>query len=81
MARDYETILREALELHAVDRAKLVDALARSLAAEAGIDNNEALLNAETAQRLDDNLARAKKIEDARIEAAVAKAKARNNDG
>ncbi len=76
MARDYDTILREALELHPVDRARLVEALARSLAAEAGIDS-ESLISPETSRRLDENLDEAKKLEDARIQAAIDKALAR----
>lgn len=76
MARDYETLLREALELHPVDRAKLVEALARSLAAEAGIEDKP-LIHAETAQRLDENLREAREIDDARIQAAIDKARKR----
>lgn len=79
MARDYDTLLREALELHPVDRAKLVEALAQSLAEEAGIDPNAALLAPETAQRIDDNLAKAKALEDARIQAAIDKAMKRRD--
>lgn len=70
MASSYDTILREALELHPVDRARLVEELARSLAAEAGVDS-ESLLTAETARRLDENLNEAKELEDARIQAAI----------
>ncbi len=73
MARDYDTILCEALELHPVDRAKLVEELARSLALEAGIDS-ESLIQPETTRRLDENLSKAKGLEDARIQAAIDKA-------
>ncbi len=76
MASNYDTILREALELHPAERAKLVETLAQSLAKEAGIDT-EQLLSADTARRLDENLDKAKALEDARIQAAIDKARAR----
>ena len=76
MARDYDTILRDALELHPAERAKLVDAIAASLASEAGVDA-DALITAETSRRLDDNLKKSRELEDARIQAAIDKAKQR----
>ena len=72
MPSDYDTILRQALELHPAQRANLVDALARSLAQEAGLDP-EQLLKAET-DSVEDNLRKAKELEDARIQAAIDKA-------
>ena len=80
MALDYETILREALELHPAERAKLVDELARSLAREAGI-SEQPLLADETARRIDANLERSRQLEDARIEAALEKARRRRDEG
>jgi hypothetical protein len=82
MAHDYESILREALELDAVDRAKLIDALALSLAEEAGLDPGLAsaqMLSEETTTTLDENLEKSRAIMDARIEAALEKA--RKNQG
>ena len=38
MTQELDTLLQQALKLDAVDRAKLIDALARSLDEEAGID-------------------------------------------
>lgn len=76
MALDYETILREALELHPAERAKLVDELARSLAREAGI-SEQPLLSDETARHIDARLERSRQLEDARIEAALDKARKR----
>lgn len=73
MASDYDTILQAALRLDAVDRGRLIDELARSLASEAGLDA-DALLSDETTRKLDDNLAQAKQLEEARIRAALDKA-------
>lgn len=78
MARDYDSILQQALELDAVDRAKLVHALAQSLAEEAGLDPEQALeLREETRERLDQNLAKSRASTDARIEAALERARKR----
>lgn len=81
MAQAYETILRQALELDAVDRAKLVEALALSLAEEAGIDPEKAIdpetLRKETSDRLEENLQRSRAVTDARIEEVLERAKKR----
>ena len=82
MTQELDTLLQQALKLDAVDRAKLIDALARSLAEEAGIDPDAPitpgpLLEAGTVAALDANLEKARAIEDARIEAALEKARKR----
>ena len=81
MPQDYESILKQAFELDAVDRAKLVEALALSLAEEAGLDPEKVLdpetLRKETADRLEKNLEKSRAITDARIEEVMARAKKR----
>lgn len=76
MTSDYESVLREALQLDAVDRAKLVDELARSLAQEAGIADDP-LISPATARRMDENLEKSRQLDDARIQAALDKARKR----
>lgn len=81
MAHDYKTILERALELDAVDRAKLVEALALSLAEEAGLDPDKALdpetLRKETSDRLEKNLERSREVTDARIDEVLERARKR----
>lgn len=81
MAKDYDTVLQHALQLDAVDRAKLVDALALSLAKEAGLDPEKAIdpetLRKETSDRLEKNLEKSRAITDARIEEVMERAKKR----